>query len=106
MIKIVKFDKSTTYMFPDGKMATPEAITAMFPATEYFTHVIEVIGNICGAVMELSALRAKYDIDNALTEDEAITEIERIMNTPAPEPEPSTDERIAAAMEFQNLLSL
>ena len=32
--------------------------------------------------------------------------IEEIVNTPAPEPEPSAEERIASALEFQNLTSL
>jgi hypothetical protein len=28
------------------------------------------------------------------------------MNTPPPEPEPTAEERIAAALEYQNLLSM
>ena len=41
-----------------------------------------------------------------LSEEEAIAALEVIVNTPPPEPEPTADERIAAALEFQNILGL
>lgn len=106
MLKMVKFDGRTTYMYPNGEMATPERIKADFPAVDAFTHVLEINGNVCQAVMELGALRGIHNIDESLTEDEAIAKIEEIVNTPAPEPAPSAEERIAASLEFQNLMSL
>lgn len=106
MLKLEKFDGTKTYMFPSGEIATPERIKADFPAVEVFPHVLEINGNVCQAVMELGALRGIHHIDESLSEDEAIAAIEEIINTPAPEPEPSAEERIAAAMEFQNLLSM
>ncbi len=106
MLKLEKFDESKTYMFPSGEVATPERIKADFPAVEVFPHVLEINGNVCQAVMELGALRGIHSIDESLSEDEAIAAIEEIINTPAPDPEPSAEERIAAAMEFQNLLSM
>lgn len=106
MLKMVKFDGRTTYMYPNGEMATPERIKADFPAVDEFTHVLEINGNVCQAVMELGALRGIHNIDESLTEDEAIAKIEEIVNTPAPEPAPSAEERIAASLEFQNLMSL
>jgi hypothetical protein len=106
MIKLEKFTGTKTYMYPNGTIATPERIQQDFPAVDVFPHVIEVNGNVCGAVMELGALRQIHNINEALTEDEAIVAIQAILNTPPPIPEPSAEERIAAAMEYQNLLSL
>jgi hypothetical protein len=91
---------------PISIIATPEVIGQNYPAVNVFPHVIEVNGDVCQAVMNLSALRAMHNIDTALTEDEAIAAIETIINTPGPEPEPTAEERIAAAMEYQNLTTL
>ena len=106
MLKLEKFTGSKTYMFPNGDIATPERIISDFPAIQTFPHVLEINGNVCQAVMELQALRGIHNIDENLTDDEAIEAIEVIMNTPPPEPEPSAEERIAAAMEFQNLMMM
>jgi hypothetical protein len=106
MLKLEKFDGTKTYMFPNGAIATPEAIRSRFPAVDSFPHVIEVNGDVCQAVMSLNALRQIHQIDDELSEADAITAIETIMNTPPPEPEPTAEERIAAALEYQNLLSM
>ena len=106
MLKLEKFDGTKTYMFPNGDIATPEKIRSQFPAVEYFPHVIEVNGDVCQAVMNLNALRQLHAIDDMLAESEAISALETIINTPPQEPEPSPEERMAAAMEFQNLLAL
>ena len=106
MLKLEKFTGDKTYMFPDNSIATPERITAEYPAVTVFPHVLEVNGDVCQAIMNLNALRQMHSIDAALTEDEAIAAIETIVNTPPPSPEPSTEERMVAAMEFQNLMSL
>ena len=45
-------------------------------------------------------------VDSSLSEDEAIAKIEEIRNTPPAEPDPSAEERIAAALEYQNLANL
>lgn len=58
------------------------------------------------ALQNLSAMRTFYNIDKSLSEDEAIAKIQEIVNTPPPEPEPSAEERMAAAMEFQNMMTL
>ena len=105
MIKIVKFDNLTTYMFPNGEIATPEVIRAKFPAVEHFTHILEINGDICQAVQSLKTLRNIYNISDTLSEDDAINAIETIINTPQ-EVSPMPDERLAAAAEFQNILSL
>ena len=50
-------------------------------------------------------MRSLYNVDKALTEAEAIAKIEEIINT-EPEVEPSAEERIASALEYQNLMSM
>lgn len=106
MIKIEKFTGEKTYMYPNGAIATPERMRMDFPALDHFTHIIEVNGSVCQAVQELGAMRNFYGIDESLTDDEAIAAIEVKINTPAPTPEPTAEERIAAALEYQNLLSM
>lgn len=108
MKKVEKYTGNKTYMFPNGELATPERMLQQFPAILTFTHMIETDegGQVAFAVQNLSAMRGVYGIDPALTEDEAISAIEVVLNTPEPEPEPSPEERIAAAMEYQNLMNM
>lgn len=107
MVIYEKFSGNKTYMFPNGSLATPAAIRSQFPAVDAFTHILEVNGDVCQAVMNLNALRQMHNIDSSLNEAEAIAALEQIANTPILEDTiPSADERIAAALEFQNLMSL
>lgn len=109
MIKLIKYDGTKTYMYPNGALATKEQVLLDFPAILTFPHIIETDENeeVLGAVMNLSQMRSRYNIDPSLSEKEAITEIEYIMNNP-PEviSEPTAEERIAAALEFNNLLNM
>ena len=108
MVKIEKFTGNKTYMYPNGAIATAEIIKNDFPAVETFTHIIETdeAGQVCFAVQNLNAVRSQMEIDSSLSEDEAIAKIEEIRNTPPAEPDPSAEERIAAALEYQNLANL
>ena len=48
-----------------------------------------------------------YQIDASLSESEALAKIEEIINTePEVDTTPSAEERIAAALEYQNLTSM
>ena len=108
MIKIEKYTGNKTYMYPNGALATPDTLKADFPAVEAFTHIIETdeAGQVCFAVQNLAAVRSQMGIDSALSEDEAIAKIEEIRNTPPAEADPSAEERIAAALEYQNIANL
>lgn len=106
MLKLEKFDGVKTYMFPNGEMADPDRIRKDFPAVNTFTHVIEVSGDVCQAVMNLASLRQMNNIDDKLSDDEAIVAIQTIINTPPAAPLPSANERIAAALEYQNLKNM
>ena len=95
-------------MYPNGTLATKDRMLKDFPAVLTFTHIIETDENeqVCFAVQNLSAMRGVYGVDSSLTEDEAIAKIQEIINTPEPEPEPTAEERIASALEFQNMINL
>ena len=108
MKKIIKYNGTKTFMYPNGEIATPERVLQDFPAALTFTHIVETdeAEEVCFAVQNLSAMRGVYGIDAALTEDEAIIAIQEVINAPEPESEPSAEERIASALEFQNMMAL
>ena len=106
MIKLEKFTGTKTYMYPNGEIATPERMKSDFPAIDTFPHVIETDHRrqVCFAVTQLGVLEDMYGIPEGLTDDESIAMIEIKINAPQPEPEPTAEERIAAAMEYDNLM--
>lgn len=106
--KIEKYTGEKTYMFPNGAIATKEAVLKQFPAALTFVHFVETDenGEVMWAFQNLSAMRTMYEIDSSLSEEEALRKIEEIINTPAPEPAPDANERIAAALEYQNLMAM
>lgn len=108
MIKIEKYDGSKTYMFPNGELATPERVKRDYPAVEAFAHIVETdeAGQVMFAIQNLAAIKSQMGIDMSINDDEAISQIEEIRNTPPPEPEPTPEERVAAALEFQNVLNM
>lgn len=108
MIKIEKYNETKTYMFPNGELATSEKVREKFPAVTSFTHIVETdeAGQVLFAIQNLAAIKSQMGIDANLSEEESIRKIEEIRNAPAPEPEVSAEERIAAALEFNNILNM
>lgn len=108
MIKIEKYNGSKTYMFPNGNIATPERVEKDYPAVKYFDHIVETdeAGQVMFSLQNLAAVKSQLGIDLSLSEEEAIAKIEEIRNAPQPEPEASPEERVAAALEFNNLLNM
>lgn len=107
MIRLVIYDGTETYMYPNGALATPEVVKRDYPAVDVFPHVIEVNGNVLQAIQELTAMRNLHGIDESLSNEEAVLAMQTIINTPQEVvDEPTPEERIASAMEFQNLLAL
>lgn len=106
---ILKIYDEKTRMYPSGKIATKDVVYADYPAVQVFTHVIETDENdqMIYAINNLSALRTSYGIDKGLSDQEAVVAIQEIMNTPAEPVEApvSAEERIAAALEYRNLLA-
>lgn len=108
MKKVEKYTGEKTYMFPNGHVATKEKVLEQFPAALTFVHYVETDenGEVMWAFQNLSAMRTVYNIDTGLSEEEALAKIQEIINTEPEDPPPSAEERIAAAMEYQNLMSM
>ena len=109
MKKLEIYLGTKTYMFPTGKVATPEVMKASYPAVAVFPHVIETddARQICYAITPFATLKARHGIDSSLTDEEAISKLEEILNTPEEViDEPTAEERIASALEYQNLMSM
>lgn len=109
-MKIVeKYTGEKTYMFPNGALATKEEVLKQFPAALAFVHYVETDenGEVMWAFQNLSAMRTVYKIDKALSEAEALAKIQEIINTePEVDTTPTAEERIASALEFQNVLAM
>lgn len=106
---VEKYTGDKTYMFPNGALATKEAVLEQFPAALTFVHYVETdeAGEVMWAFQNLSAMRTMYNIDSSLSESEALAAIQELINTePEVDTTPSAEERIAAALEYQNLASM
>ena len=102
MKKLEIYLGTKTYMFPTGKVATPEVMEASYPAIAVFTHVIETdeAGQVCYAITPFATLKSRHGIDSSLTDAEAIVKLEEILNTPEEViDEPTAEERTAKALE-------
>lgn len=109
MVYLKIYDEKTR-MYPSGKVATKDTVYADYPAAEVYTHVIgtDRSDQVIKSISSLSMLREQYDIDDTMSDEEAVQAIQDIMNTPREpvEPEPTAEERIAASLEYQNLLAM
>ena len=106
---IEKYTGDKVYMFPNGKIADKKAVLESFPAALTFVHIVETDenGEVMWAFNNLSAMRWMHKIDKSLSEEEAIAKLQEIANTvPEVESVPTAEERIAAALELQNLMSM
>lgn len=106
---IEKYTGEKTYMFPNGALATKEAVLEQFPAALDFVHIVETDenGEVMWAFQNLSAMRTMHKIDRSLSEAEAIAKLQEIINTePEVDTTPSPEERIASALEFQTMMSM
>ena len=109
MKKIELYTGDKIYMFPNGDIATKERMLEQFPAVLTFDHIIETdeAGEVAFAVQNLSAMCSLYQIDTSLSVEEKIAKIEEIINAePEEDTSESTEERIAAALEAQVMMSL
>lgn len=110
MKHVAKYDNTKTFMYPNGELATPERVLNDYPAIEVFDHIVitDSQEQVIFSIQNIASIRDIYNIDSSLSDDEAIKKIQEILNAPDPEikTEPTAEERIAAAMEFQNLMSL
>lgn len=105
---IEKYTGEKTYMFPNGAIATKEAVLSQFPAALTFVHIVETdeAGEVMFALQNLAAMRSLYEIDKSLNEEEAIAAIQTAINNVSVNDEATAEERIAAALEYQNLMAM
>ena len=108
-IYMEKYDNNKTYMSPSGELMTPELVAKNYPATKVFVHLVQTdsAGQMMFSLLNFVATKDRYEIGAELSEEEAIKAITEAMEAERnAEPEPSAEERVAAALEYQNLLSL
>lgn len=104
-----KYTGEKTYIFPSGGIGTKEAVLDSFPAALTITYVVETDESktIMYAMNQLLPMRQKYGIGSEVSDDDAIAQIQKIINTPVEEVVvPTTEERTAAALEFLAMNSL
>lgn len=106
------WNKTDTIYTPSGAEFTPEQWVAKYPWIKIpGAKMIITSGMINGgAAMEFNATKVTYSkmgaaITDDMTDEEVLAAIEAFEDTP-PVAEPTAEERIAAAMEFQNSMSL
>lgn len=107
--KVEKYTGNKIYVFPNGALATREAVLKQFPAALDFVHVVETDegGEVLWAFENLSAMCSIHGIDRSLSEEEKIAKFQEIINTePEVDTTPTAEERIASALEFQVMASL
>ncbi len=109
--KLTIYEVTKNYIYPNMQVATPDDVAKTFS-------VVNIKGIKCvfesdesgmmlyTAPEPISIIRSRYEVDSSLNDEDAIAVIEDILNAPLPDPEPTAEERIAAAMEFQNLLTM
>lgn len=109
-INLEIYNPQKTYMFPNMQLATPERIQMEYTAVNN-PSVPCVITTDDSATMFYSidllpamAQRLGVDISTMTTDEEKLVAMEAVLNAPQPEPQPTAEERIAASMEYQNLL--
>ena len=108
MIKLEFYTGEKDYVTPSGVLYNKEKVLEEFPAALTVPFVVETNskGRIIFGMSALDTLCSVYGIDDKLSDEEAIAAIEEILNTPAPDPEPTAEERIAAAQELIALNSM
>ena len=106
------WDKWSNLVTPVGEVLTPEQVFERFPAAalDGLKYVIADQPVSMAVFMEFEATKNHYrklgvSITDDMTDQEVLDAISEWEENP-PEPEPSAEERIAAALEFQNLTML
>ena len=110
------YDANDTYMSPSGALMDAERVAAHYPASQSFAYIVQTdaSGEMMYGFYSLSAMKSKYGIVNSNLV-QAVQAIEDAMNAEqeAQEAEAQAaaemvtpEERIAAALELQALMSM
>lgn len=109
MIYLEKLDRAKTYFTMGNAVMTPEKRKQEYPASEVINYVVETdaTGKIMLGFYAWDVMMNNYGIDTDLSETDALQALKTAMeNKQKMEIGPSTDERIAAALEYQVMASL
>ena len=111
------YNSNDTYVSPSNEIMDAVAVLSHFPASSITAFVVQTdaYSEIMYGFYNLSTLKSKYNIDSSLSNIEAVQAIEDAMNLEKQQQQeaeqaaaliPTPEERIAAALEFQNLNNL
>lgn len=111
MIKLVFYNNTKTYVYQTSHMATPERVAEEYPIVNLpdlkcviGTDKTETMFYTVPEPLLVMASRLGVNPEDYTTDEELLQALEDISNAPQPEPEPSAEERIAAAMEYQSMM--
>lgn len=110
------YNSNDIYMSPSGAIMNATKVQQDFPAVSTFKFIVETDAyeEMMFGFYSLSAMKSQYNIDSSLSDLEAVQAIEDAMNeereeqeqSQQPSDEVTSDERIAAALEYQVLNSM
>ena len=106
---LVKIYDGKTRMFPSKRVCTREVFYDKYPAANQFTFCIvtDDADEIIMQVETLNTLKARYNVPADTPDYDAILQIQDAMNAPVENTlAASPEERIAASLEYQNLLAM
>lgn len=103
-MKYVLYDAEKTYTTPDGQIYTNEMFLKDYPAGNVARMAVMVSGTTIVKATTVSYLRGINYIDSDLSDEDALAIIS--YNEDKARTESSTQERIAAALEFIELLMM
>jgi hypothetical protein len=108
MNKLELYTGTKTYMAPAGALLDPTRLAQDFPAAGTFAHLIHTDegGEVCYGVYNYKAYCSQHGLNPLSPPETNIPLLEEVMNAPQPEGEPSAEDRIAAALEYQNLANM
>lgn len=106
------WDKKSPLVTPIGEVLTPQDVFKRYPAAqlEGMKYIVCDAPISMAVFMEFEATKEYYKrlgvpITDDMTDQEVLDAISEWEENP-PEPAPTAEERIAAALEFQNILML
>lgn len=83
MVYMELYDNTKTYVTRSGALKTPEKMKEESPAIEFVPFVVDTDSRhrFMDGFYALDPMRDEFDIDPALSDEEAVAEIERIRNS-------------------------
>ena len=104
------WNKTDNLITPIGEVLTPEEVIAKYPSAAIEGMKFIIADGAVGLAVwdEFTGIKNMYKdmgvpITDAMTDQEVLDAISYFQENP-PIPEPTADERIAAAMEYDNLM--